>query len=309
MTMRGLPSDDDSSSPPSSQVFESKVLAGTSVLMVDDDPDGLVLLQFVVELAGATVRTAMNAHDALEALKSFRPDVMLLDISLPQTDGYALLKAIRQDPAMRSVPALAVTAHAFERDKQRAAEAGFSVHVSKPFDAEALVHLLSKLSPKLRISEDPPALRAFQAVLSAQGVQQALGFLNQRAPYRFTGIYRFDGSIRRNLGLFDRADPKAPWGDAVPLGETCCSIVETSRRPLVVTDAATDPRLADRRAHDGVRSYCGVVLRRLDGTPFGSLCHFDVVPVPSAHGVLDMLLHAAPLLAGAVADPESGLNP
>jgi CheY-like chemotaxis protein len=123
MTMRGLPSDADSSSPPSSQVFESKVLAGTAVLMVDDDPDGLVLLQFVVELAGATVRTAMNAHDALEALKSFRPDVMLLDISLPQTDGYALLKAIRQDPAMQSVPALAVTAHAFERDKQRARRA------------------------------------------------------------------------------------------------------------------------------------------------------------------------------------------
>ena len=104
----------------------SKALAGTSLLMVDDDPDGLALLEFVVELAGATVRSATNARDALETLTSFKPDVMLLDISLPEMDGYDLLKAIRRDPAMRNVPALAVTAHAYERDKQRASEAGFS---------------------------------------------------------------------------------------------------------------------------------------------------------------------------------------
>ena len=102
----------------------SKALAGTSLLMVDDDPDGLALLEFVVELAGATVRSATNARDALEALASFKPDVMLLDISLPGMDGYDLLKAIRRDPAMRDVPALAVTAHAYERDKQRASRSG-----------------------------------------------------------------------------------------------------------------------------------------------------------------------------------------
>ncbi len=281
----------------------SKALSGTTLLMVDDDPDGLALLEFVVELAGATVRSATNAREALAALASFKPDVMLLDISLPEMDGYDLLKAIRRDPAMRSVPALAVTAHAYERDKQRAAEAGFSLHVSKPFDAEALVYLVATLKPKLIAAEDPPMLRDLQAVLSAQGVHQALEFLNRRTPYRFTGIYEFDGVTRRNVDLFDRLDAKAARGETSPLRQTLCSIVEVSRQPVVVADAATDPRTVDQRAHSNVQSYCGVVLRRLDGTPFGSLCHYDLVPTPAAPGAVDMLIHAAPLLAAAIADP------
>ncbi len=286
----------------------TKALAGTSLLMVDDDPDGLALLEFVVELAGATVRSATNAHDALATLSSFRPDVLLLDISLPEMDGYDLLKAIRRDPAMRNVPALAVTAHAYERDKQRAAEAGFSVHVSKPFDAEALVYLVAKLNPKSGISEDPPMLRDFQAVLSARGVQESLAFLNRRAPYRFTGLYEFDGGTRRNLGLFDRLDPKCVRGEAAPMHETYCSIVETSRQPLVVADASTDPRTVEHAARARVQSYCGVLLRRLDGTPFGSLCHFDPAPMPATPGVLEMLLHAAPLISPIVADANADAN-
>jgi CheY-like chemotaxis protein len=282
----------------------SKALAGTSLLIVDDDPDGLTLLEFVVDLAGATVRSASNARDALAVLASFKPDVMLLDISLPEMDGYDLLKAIRRDPAMREVPALAVTAHAYERDKQRAAEAGFSVHVSKPFDAEALVYLVATLSPKIAQSEDPPMLRDLQAVLGARGVHESLGFLNRRTPYRFTGIYEFAGVTRRNIDLFDRLDPKAACGETTPLRQTFCSIVEVSRQPVVVADASTDPRSVDQPPRTSVQSYCGVVLRRLDGTPFGSLCHFDLVPTAPTPGAIDMLLHAAPLLSAAIAEPD-----
>jgi CheY-like chemotaxis protein len=289
----------------------SKALAGTSLLMVDDDPDGLALLEFVVELAGATVRSATNARDALETLASFKPDVMLLDISLPEMDGYDLLKTIRCDPTMRNVPALAVTAHAYECDKQRAVDAGFSVHVSKPFDAEALVYLVAKLNPRSRISEDPPMVRDFQAVLAARGLQESLGFLNRRAPYRFTGVYEFDGGTRRNLGLFDRLEPKRVLGEPAPLRETFCSIVETSRQPVVVADASTDPRTVELPAGAGVQSYCGVLLRRLDGTPFGSLCHFDLAAIPAAPAALEMLLLAAPHLSTAMADadPTAGSTP
>jgi CheY-like chemotaxis protein len=279
-----------------------KTLTGTSLLMVDDDPDGLALLEFVVEQAGATVRSATTAHDALAALVYFKPDVMLLDISLPGMDGYDLLKAIRRDPVMRDVPALAVTANAYERDKQRASEAGFSVHVSKPFDAEALVFLVASLTRKPAMAEDPPLARDLRAVLSGQGVRETLGYLNRRADYRFTGAYEFDGTTRRSLGLFDRLDARTAPGNAVPLRDTFCSIVEASRQPLVVTDASTDPRALEQAARLGARSYCGVVLRRLDGTPFGSLCHFDEEPVPISPGVLETLLHAAPLLSAALAD-------
>jgi CheY-like chemotaxis protein len=283
----------------------SKALDGASVLMVDDDADGLALLQFVIELAGATVQTAPSGSDALDILKSWTPDVMMLDISLPEMDGYELLKQIRSRPALRNVPAIAVTAHAYERDKQRATEAGFSVHVSKPFDAEALVYLVAKLKPMSRFSEDPPLLRDFQAVLAAQGVHEALGFLNRRAPHRFTGLFKFDGLTLRSLFLFDRLDPKSTRGIDGPLRESYGSIIQVSRQPLVLTDAANDPRTANHPASHSVASYCGVLLRSLDGTPFGTLCHFDAAPMATPAGVVEMLLHAAPVISGVVADGEA----
>ncbi len=274
------------------------------MFLVDDDADGLGLLEFVLEREGATVRKAESAREALEILPFWTPDVMLLDISLPEMDGYELLKAIRRAPAMRNVPAVAVTAHAFERDKLRSIEAGFSVHVSKPYDTEALVYLIANLKPSAPSSDDPRTLRALQAVIAAQGIHEALGFLNRRAPHRFTGIYRFDGDTLRNLDLFDRLDRKAPIGVEAPMREAYCSIVAASREPFVVSDATRDARLAEHPACSRVRAYCGVLLRHLDGTPFGSLCHFDLMPIEVARGVLDLLLHAAPLISTVVIDRE-----
>jgi CheY-like chemotaxis protein len=284
------------------------VLTGTSLLMVDDDPDALALLEFVTTLAGATVRTASSPGEALAALASFKPDVMLLDISLPEMDGYDLLKAIRRAPAMRNVPAIAVTARAHERDKQRTVDTGFSLHVSKPIDPEALVYLVATLKHQAEASEDPPMLRDLQAVLRALGAHRSLEFLNRRTPYRFTGVYEFKGATRRNVDLFDRLDPAAAHGETTPLGQTFCSFVETSRRPMIVTDAATDARSAEPLRRASVQSYCGVLLRRLDGTPFGSLCHFDLVPMRPTPGALDMLLHAAPLLAATMGDEDSPVS-
>ncbi len=278
-------------------------LSGTSLLVVDDDPDALGLLEFATTRAGATVRAASNPQEALVALTSFKPDVMLLDISLPEMDGYDLLKAIRRDPATRKVPAIAVTARVDERDKQRAAETGFSLHVSKPIDPEALVYLVATLKQQADAS-DPPTLRDFRAVLRALGARRSLEFLNRRTPYRFTGIYEFDGGSRRNVDLFDRLDPTATRGETTPLGETFCAFVEASCQPLIVIDASTDPRSTEPLRRAGVQSYCGVLLRRLDGTRFGSLCHWDLVPARPTPGSLDMLLHAAPLLAATIGDAD-----
>ena len=69
-----------------------KALAGISVLLVDDDADNSELLALYVEAQGASVRTAESAREALEVLSSWKPDVMLLDISMPEMDGYDLLK-------------------------------------------------------------------------------------------------------------------------------------------------------------------------------------------------------------------------
>src|ERR1019366_4561139 len=161
-----------------------KALAGVSVLLVDDEPDNSELLGLYVESQGASVRIASSAREALELVSSWK-----LDISMPEMDGYDLLKAIRRDPALRNTPAVAVTAHAFERDKRLAAQATFSAHVSKPYDCEALLYIVEKLTGAKPSEEDPPAIRDFRAVLDAQGIHQALGFVNRRTAHRFTGIF------------------------------------------------------------------------------------------------------------------------
>jgi CheY-like chemotaxis protein len=283
-------------------------LTGTAVLVVEDDTDSAEVLSLYLASTGATVRVAGCGKDALELAKGWKPDVMLLDISLPEMNGYDLLKALRLDPALRGRPAIAVTAHAFERDRQRAAEAGFSVHVAKPFDAEALLHLIVRLTTDSPAATDPPIVRDFHTVLDLQGLHEALGFLNRRTGHRFTAVRRFDRDVVRGVHLFDRTDPKKQRGKDTPLDESLDAVVKAERRPLVVADTRAEPRLADHTIAGGVRSYCGVLLRNLDGTPYGTVCHFDLVPVPVTSESLNFLLLAAPLLAAHVAPPETPLG-
>jgi CheY-like chemotaxis protein len=281
-----------------------KALAGVSVLLVDDEPDNSELLGLYVESQGASVRIASSAREALELVSSWKPDIMLLDISMPEMDGYDLLKAIRRDPALRSTPAVAVTAHAFERDKRLAAQATFSAHVSKPYDCEALLYIVEKLTVAKPSDEDPPAIRDFRAVLDAQGMHQALGFLNRRTSHRFTGIFRFEGKLLHGLHLFDREHAAPLQGSDAPLRQTFSAIVEAERQPFVVWDSHLDPKLVEHPARDRERAYCGVLLRRNNGLPFGTLCHFDPSPLSPSPDVLGLLLLVAPLVSSAVAVPD-----
>ena len=117
----------------------------TEILVVDDNPDSLELLEHLISKEGAVVKKARNAQEAQELLLTWTPNVLLLDIAMPEMDGYELLTRIRGIERLREVPAVAVTAHAFERDKERSAKAGFAAHVSKPYEIEALVDLIGSL--------------------------------------------------------------------------------------------------------------------------------------------------------------------
>jgi CheY-like chemotaxis protein len=119
-------------------------LRGKHVLVVDDEPDVVDLIEFVVVQAGATVRTARGAAEALNLLaeSEWVPDVVLLDIGMPGMNGYDLLLAIRQQDGLESVPAVAVTGFGYSVDKDRAFDVGFSVHVTKPFQSDVLVDLV-----------------------------------------------------------------------------------------------------------------------------------------------------------------------
>jgi diguanylate cyclase len=123
-------------------------LKGTGVLLADDDPESLDVLQEIAVQEGATVRTAIDAAEVLEILRTWTPDVILIDIGMPVVDGYELLKRIRGMPAAGSIPAVAVTGYAYERDKQLCIEAGFAGYIAKPFDVDELIQLVATLAPK-----------------------------------------------------------------------------------------------------------------------------------------------------------------
>lgn len=120
----------------------------TAILVVDDDRDSLDALEYLISREGAIVKKAKNAREALDLLRTWTPDVLLLDIAMPGVDGYELLSTIRGIERLREVPAVAITALAFERDKERSAQAGFAAHVSKPYEIEALVDLIGTLAVK-----------------------------------------------------------------------------------------------------------------------------------------------------------------
>jgi CheY-like chemotaxis protein len=124
------------------------LLAGVSILVADDDADGADLLDFLLTSAGATVRTAAQATDVLDVLSGWTPNVLLLDISLPDMDGCDLLSTIRLRPALRGVPAIAISGFAHRADRERAEKSGFEQYVTKPYDGDALVRLVHGLAAR-----------------------------------------------------------------------------------------------------------------------------------------------------------------
>jgi CheY-like chemotaxis protein len=122
-------------------------LSGITILMADDDVDTLEVLGELVAHEGAAVRTAGSGQEALEVLRTWKPDVLLLDISMPDMDGCELLTLVRRQPALRDVLGVAVTGFDDARDRKRCLEAGFAGLVTKPFEVETLLHLIATLVP------------------------------------------------------------------------------------------------------------------------------------------------------------------
>ena len=279
----------------------SSPLAGVALLVTDDHADSADLLDIVLTRRGATVRSAYSAADALALLADFKPDAMLLDISMPDMDGYSLLLRIRAMPGLAHVPAIAVTGHASERDRLKATEAGFAVHTAKPVDGEAVVHLVMALLSSSEEPPRPPTVVELETLLANGGLVPVLRALNVRTSYRFTGLYKYEGSTLRSVALIDRLDPDTIKGEDAPLETTFCGVVRRDRQSFATSEGGADRRAVGLPLRENVLSYCGALLRNPDGTPFGSLCHFDLVTHPVPTEELALLEAFAPSLARAVA--------
>jgi PAS domain S-box-containing protein len=130
----------------------ARSLRGLKVLIVDDDADSRELMDRVLTDSGATVSAAASATEALALLQSQRPDVMVSDIGMPDVDGFELLKRIRALAPEQggATPAVALTAFARNEDRQRAAGAGYAVHLAKPVESARLIETVAMVTGHAR---------------------------------------------------------------------------------------------------------------------------------------------------------------
>lgn len=114
-----------------------------SILLIDDDSRNIFALSAVLRSRGYTVLTASSAQEGMEVMQK-QPGiaVVLLDMMMPEMDGYEALRLMKADKALGAVPVIAVTAQAMVGDRERCLEAGADEYISKPVDMDHLFHLL-----------------------------------------------------------------------------------------------------------------------------------------------------------------------
>jgi len=109
-------------------------MAGEKILLIEDNIANRDLTQFLLESQGYEVREATSAEEAFEILKTDRPALIIMDIQLPGMDGLEATKKLKENPATRYIPVVAVTSYAMKGDRESAAAAGCAGYVTKPID-------------------------------------------------------------------------------------------------------------------------------------------------------------------------------
>jgi len=131
-------------------------LHGIHVLAIDDEEDALTLLRVVLEAAGAEVTTLSSPVTALERIADVKPHVLVIDLGMPEMDGFDLIERIRKstNAAVRNLPAAALTAFARSEDRTKALRSGFEMHLAKPVDPGELVASVATLARHTRTRDE-----------------------------------------------------------------------------------------------------------------------------------------------------------
>ncbi|MCP4285183.1 MAG: response regulator [Gammaproteobacteria bacterium] len=109
------------------------------ILVVDDEPNIILSLEFLMKKEGYQVRTASNGEEALHALQESKPDIVLLDVMMPRMNGYEVCQAVRSDPKLSSVRIIMLTAKGREIEREKGLALGADDYVTKPFAMRDLV--------------------------------------------------------------------------------------------------------------------------------------------------------------------------
>lgn len=123
-----------------------------TILIADDHDDNRELLRILLLAAKYQVREACNGQECLDMARAEPPTLVMVDLSMPQLDGWEVCRALRADPRTAHIPCVAVTAHT-GANRERALSAGFSAYVSKPFQTEELMSTVARFTSVMRDDE------------------------------------------------------------------------------------------------------------------------------------------------------------
>jgi CheY-like chemotaxis protein len=119
-----------------------------TVLIAEDNAVNRELLRELLELRGYAVIEACDGKEALHMIEQAQPELLLLDIGMPVMDGFAVIRAIRENPRLAQLPVVAVTAYAMRGDREKILNSGFDGYLSKPVNARSLAEELDRLLDK-----------------------------------------------------------------------------------------------------------------------------------------------------------------
>jgi len=117
------------------------------ILIADDEPDIVTSLEFLMRGGDYEVRVAINGEEALRLAESFRPDVVLLDVMMPQRSGFEVCQKIRANPALQEVKIIMLTAKGRNAERDRGLDLGANAYVTKPFSTKELMNTVRGLLP------------------------------------------------------------------------------------------------------------------------------------------------------------------
>jgi len=116
-----------------------------TVLLVDDEPNIIVPLEFLIKKEGYITLTASNGKQALQIMETTKPDVVILDVMMPELDGFETAKIIRQHPAWEDVRIIFLTAKGTDKDKVDGYRSGGEIYLTKPFDNEEIIGAINEI--------------------------------------------------------------------------------------------------------------------------------------------------------------------
>jgi CheY-like chemotaxis protein len=125
------------------------------ILAVDDVSHNLELMTYLLQASGHEVIAAATGADAVRLASEHRPDLIVLDVQLPDIDGYEVLRRLRAEPELEQLPIIAVTAYAMVGDRDHALAAGFDGYLAKPIDPTTLIEALNAYLPDDRRGHEP----------------------------------------------------------------------------------------------------------------------------------------------------------